>query len=139
MNLPKSLIEVLHNNNAVAEPGKEKAWLHPRIEVDKFDTDIESLEVPDNICYSGLLLEAAIDKAEYPPELIGSSPDFENFSEFYDTDILSYVIKPKSYSINEGYTELNNAFVKRLAEDNGEKVKENDTEFEQLDKNEDEK
>lgn len=122
--LPKNVVNVLRNNNAVAEPGEKKAWLHPRIIVDELVPKVDILEVPDNICYSGLLLETAIDKAEYPPELIGSSPSFEVFSEYFGSQIMNYCIIPENYDLHAAYNELTEAFSKRLAEDNGEKIKE---------------
>ena len=121
---PEKLTKILKNNNALAEPGKEAAWLHPRIKIEELVPKVELLKVPDNICYSGLLLESAIDNAEYPPEIIGSAPDFSVFSEYYDSELMAYCQKPDNYDLSAAYNELKEAFERRFAEDNGEKFNE---------------
>ncbi|MDD3377794.1 MAG: hypothetical protein BWY02_01108 [bacterium ADurb.Bin157] len=120
--LPAAFIGILRENNAIAEPGHKKAYLNPRIDTDLCKPASDFFKTEDDITYSGLVLEWLADNAEYPPEFIGSMPDFENFASALK-DVApfaeSYILKPDSFDVSATYQKLSVLFAKRSAEDNG--------------------
>lgn len=120
--LPAAFVRVLRENNAVAEPGHKKAYLNPRIDTDLCKPASGFFEMDDDISYAGLVLEHLADNAEYPPEFIGSMPNFEDFasaSKDLEPFVESYVLKPGTFNENATYEKLSVLFAKRFAEDNG--------------------
>ncbi|NCB39184.1 MAG: hypothetical protein EOM80_10465 [Erysipelotrichia bacterium] len=117
---PGELRTRLFQSNMVATPGEKRAWLHPRIPLDKIEAKATISEV-DIYTAAALIVEKIWDRSEYLPETIAQLPDFEIFSDSFVPETLPAIRWQSAYSANEAGDFLANAFWEQHRKESGQK------------------
>lgn len=117
-NWPAELSLVLQQNNMVATPGGQVAYLHPRIQIERILPVAETF-ASDTLSVAAMIIEKLWDTAEFIPEVIAQLPDFNEFNRMFAAESLPAVVWNNDFNVNEAFELLGQAFWQQQAKDNG--------------------